>query len=546
MTKKRVFIIAAVFLAGLFLGVVIAKGPCLSEYFTGHALSERHDCDENENENAEHEENEGLDDHDEHDGEAIQLSQEQIKQFGIKVDRAESGKIEVCVSLPGEITFNANKRAHIVPSAGGIVRQVVKDVGDSVVAGEIIAWLESTELGQAKVEYLSKQAEMSCCSIEIVRAKDVHDNTLKLLETLKSFPSLETLRKTTDSAMGMNRSLLVSAYAEFSFAKETYLREKDLFEKKISSKEDFLKAQSNFKKADAQYIATRDSVNFEIRRDFLEAKRAQYLREIELKAAERILYVLGLTAEDVKALTALARSQSLPASEEEECNDLNCIECAAKAISKDQGISVTDFRITSEKLAWYPIRAPFNGTIIDKHITLGEVIGDDADVFVIADLSSVWVDLHVYQKDMVLIKKGQKVIISVGEAIPDVEGVISYVGPVVGQESRTALARVVLSNESGILRPGLFVSAKVTVDDIDAGVVVPKDAVGNLKGRKCVFIKDDHGFEPGYVRLGRSDTEYIEVISGLDPGQQYVTKGAFELKAKIITSTLDSHAGHGH
>ena len=608
--KKRVSIIVAVTFVSVLVGVVLAtKAPAAPDDSADHVASEcdghaggkctcsgddrehadescdklddhdrhngedehaEHDEDErgdhDEDEHAEHDESEGHDEdehaendeheghdedehaeHDDHDDEGAQLGQEQMEQFDISIEKARSGDIEIQVSLPGEITFNGNKLAHIVPSAGGIVRQVVKDVGDSVEAGEVIAWLESTELGQAKVEYLTRQAEVSCCSIELTRAQEINDNTMKLLELLKSSPSLETLRKMNGSAMGMNRSLLISAYAEFIFTKETYVREKDLSEKKISSKEDFRKAQSEFKKTDAQYIATQDSVRFEVRRDLLEAKRTQYLSEIELKAAERILYVLGLTAEDVKALTALAKDQSLPTLEEEdECTDPNCKECVAKAKSKDQGESVTEFGITNEKLAWYPIRAPFDATIVDKHITLGEIVGDDTEVLVIADLSSVWVDLHVYQKDLMSIKKGQKVIISAGETIPDIEGVISYVGSVVGQESRTVLARVVLPNESGMLRPGLFVSAKVTIDDIDAGVIVPKDAVQNLNGRKCVFVKDQHGFEPSYVSLGRSDTDYVEVTSGLDPGQQYVTKGAFELKAKIITSTLDSHAGHGH
>jgi len=538
MIKKRIFIIAAVFLAGVFLGVVIEKGSYLLEFSRSHDVSDHDEQGQ--------EESEGHNDYDEHDGEVIQWSQEQIKQFGIQVARAEPGNLEVCVSLPGQITFNGNRLAHIVPSVPGIVRQVMKDVNDRVVAGEVIAWLESTELGQAKVKYLTKQAEVSCCSLELVRAKEVHDNTLELLETLKSSPSLETLRKMNGRAMGMNRSRLVSAYAEYIFAKKTYLREEDLFEKKISSQEDFRKAESDFKKADAQYVAMRDTVNYEVRRDFQEAKRIQRLREIELKAAERMLYVLGLTAEDIRALTVLAGSQNLPAGEEQECNDPNCIECAAKSIPKDQGISVTDLSITNENLAWYPIRAPFDGTIINKHITLGEVVDNDADVFVIADLSSVWIDLHVYQKDLVSIKKGQKVIISAGETIPSIKGVISYVRPVVGQESRTALARVVVPNKSGVLRPGLFVAAEVTIDAIEAGVVVPKDAIQNLKGRKCVFVRDEHGFEPSDVVLGRSDTDYVEVTSGLDPDQQYVTKGAYELKAKLITSTLDSHAGHGH
>ena len=161
-------------------------------------------------------------------------------------------------------------------------------------------------------------------------------------------------------------------------------------------------------------------------------------------------------------------------------------------------------------------------------------------------MSTVWVALHVYPKDLMIIKKGQKVVISTGHTMPDAEGVISYVGPVVGAESRTALARVVLPNSTGIFRPGLFITAKVTVDDVEADVIVPKDAIQTLEGKKCVFVKDEHGFEPSFITLGQSNAGYVQVTSGLNPGQQYVTKGAFELKAKIVTSTLDSHAGHGH
>ncbi|GAI97715.1 unnamed protein product, partial [marine sediment metagenome] len=97
---------------------------------------------------------------------------------------------------------------------------------------------------------------------------------------------------------------------------------------------------------------------------------------------------------------------------------------------------------------------------IDKHITLGEVVSDAADIFVVADLSSVWVDLHVYPKDLMKIKKGQKVVISAGQTMPDAEGVISYVGPVVGTESRTALARVVLPNSNGVAKVGQVVPMK--------------------------------------------------------------------------------------
>ena len=240
--------------------------------------------------------------------------------------------------------------------------------------------------------------------------------------------------------------------------------------------------------------------------DYLDAKKSFAEAKIERRNIEQKLHALGFSQEHLEKLPLEQESQ------------------------------LTVFEIT----------APFEGTVIDKHITLGEVVGDDSGVFVVADLSSVWVDLHVYPKDLMKIKKGQKVIISAGQMIPEAEGVISYVGPVVGAESRTALARVVLPNSTGVFRPGLFVTARVAVDSIKAAVIVPKNAVQTLEGKKCVFTKDDHGFEPAFVTPGQSNKESVQIISGLKKGQKYVTKGAFELKAKMVTSTLDSHAGHGH
>lgn len=197
-------------------------------------------------------------------------------------------------------------------------------------------------------------------------------------------------------------------------------------------------------------------------------------------------------------------------------------------------------------LTRFEIKAPFEGTIIEKHIVLGELVGGESTVYIIADLSSVWVDLQVYPKDLKHIKKGQQVVISADSEIPQANGVISYVGPIVGAESRTALARVLLSNESGVFRPGLFITAEVAASKTQAKVVVSKAAVQSLEGRKCVFIKDDHGFEPVFVEIGIENKNHVEILSGLATGQEYVTKGAFTLKSKIVTSTLDSHAGHGH
>ncbi|MBL7185791.1 MAG: efflux RND transporter periplasmic adaptor subunit [Phycisphaerae bacterium] len=471
----------------------------------------------------------------------ISLAQDDVERYAIEVGTAGPGQVDVHVSLPGQIVINTDRVAHIMPNAAGVVRHVLKNVGDTVKAGEVIAWLESAELGKAKVDYLSKWAELSCCSIDLTRAQRIHDSTIGLLERLKSSPSLETIRAVSGEALDANHTMLISSYAELVLAGSAYEREKSLFEKKISSEKDYLAAENELKKADAKYAATSDSIAFDVKRNLMQAQRDLQVRQIGLKGAERNLYVLGLIAKDIKDIEFFAQGQK-PAGHEEACDDQNCEECAAKGAAQ----MAAELSTQDEKLAWYPLRAPFDATVIEKHITLGEKLSDESSAFTIADLTTVWVDLSVFQKDLPLVKQGQPVTVSVGPADGKVTGKISYVGPIVGERTRTALARVVLANSTGVFRPGLFVTAKVAIDSVEADVIVPKDAVQTLDGKKCVFIKDEHGFEPSFVNLGQSNTGFVQVTSGLDPGQQYVIKGAFELKAKIVTSTLDSHAGHGH
>jgi cobalt-zinc-cadmium efflux system membrane fusion protein len=161
-------------------------------------------------------------------------------------------------------------------------------------------------------------------------------------------------------------------------------------------------------------------------------------------------------------------------------------------------------------------------------------------------MSTLWVDLRVYQKDLADIRKGQPVVISAGHGIPDVSGRLSYVAAVVDETTRTTIARVVLPNPQGSWRPGVFVTGKITIQQINVPLLVDKQAVQTLEGKTCVFVKTNEGFKPRTVVLGRENTHSVEIKSGLKSGEHYVTEGAFDLKANIATSTMDSHAGHGH
>jgi cobalt-zinc-cadmium efflux system membrane fusion protein len=199
---------------------------------------------------------------------------------------------------------------------------------------------------------------------------------------------------------------------------------------------------------------------------------------------------------------------------------------------------------SSESLASYALKSLIDGTVIAKHITRGEAVSSESEAFVVADLSSVWVDLSVYQKDLDRVRVGQPVAIARGHAAPGAEGVISYVAPVVDEQTRTATARVVLSNSEGAWRPGLFVTGAVTVDSADVPVSVPRNAVQTLDGKTIVFALGSDGLEPRPVRLGRSDGQRVEILDGLSPGDRIVSRGGFTLKSELEKAGFE--AGHGH
>ena len=155
-------------------------------------------------------------------------------------------------------------------------------------------------------------------------------------------------------------------------------------------------------------------------------------------------------------------------------------------------------------------------------------------------------DIAVYQKDLPHVRKDMRVTISADKDTPGADGEIAYVSPVVDHKTRTAMARVVLPSPDGEWRPGLFVSAEISVGRESSAVVVPRSAVQRMGEQAVVFLDAAEGLKPVPVTLGRSNESGIEVLSGLVPGERYVSRGGFELKAKIVTSGLGAHAGHGH
>lgn len=211
-------------------------------------------------------------------------------------------------------------------------------------------------------------------------------------------------------------------------------------------------------------------------------------------------------------------------------------------VEKGQVLAVVE---SDESLAPFEVKTLIRGTVIEKHITLGEAVSRQRGTFVIADLSTVWIDLTVYQRDLTRIREGQLTRVFVGHGASSDLGRISYVTPIVDETTRTATARIVLPNEDGRWRPGMFVRGKVLLDQTLAAVAVPRTALQTYEGRTVVFVESNEGFAPRPVRVGKAGETSVELLEGLAVGERYVSRGGFTIKAELGRESL-SHAGHAH
>lgn len=261
-------------------------------------------------------------------------------------------------------------------------------------------------------------------------------------------------------------------------------------------------AETNFQRETKLW---KDQITSE--KSLLEAKQALEEERIARKLAERELHALGLNEQDVTALTHQSEVQ----------------------------------------YTRYDMLAPIGGTIIERHLVRGEMVKEDAQepAFIIADLSSVWVNLSVYTKDMGHVSPGAAVAIQFGQGLGSVQSRIDYISPVVDEQTRTATARAVLANPDGRFRPGLFVTAHVSVANLNVPVAVPHSAIQMIEGQPSIFIQHEDRFRPVTVTLGQKDDTHTEIRSGLKPGDSYVVSGGFLLKSETLKSELE-HAGHAH
>lgn len=187
----------------------------------------------------------------------------------------------------------------------------------------------------------------------------------------------------------------------------------------------------------------------------------------------------------------------------------------------------------TDALNRYALRAPFDGVVIEKHLSIGEAVREDSQVFTVSDLGSVWAEISVPARDLDHVRAGSTVTVRSTASGLTVRGTVLHVGALLGEQTRLALARVVLRNPDLAWRPGLFVTVSLDVDRIEVPLAVGLAAVQTVDGRDAVFVRSADGFVLRPVRLGRRDGEQVEILEGVAAGEQVAVRNSFVLKAEL-------------
>ncbi|MEE1879770.1 efflux RND transporter periplasmic adaptor subunit [Pseudomonas soli] len=327
----------------------------------------------------------------------LHLTAEQIRAAGVQLATAGPHTLGTAISFPGEIRFDEDRTAHVVPRVPGVVESVQAELGQAVKRGQVLAVIASQQISELRSEQQAAQRRLE-------------------------------------------------------LARLTFTREKQLWQERISAEQDYLLAR-------------------------------QALQEAEIAAAN--------AGQKVAAVAPAGKGNR------------------------------------------YELRAPFDAVVVEKHLTVGEVVDETSNAFTLSDLSRVWATFAVAPRDLDKVVSGRGVSVSAPDLGAQVEGKVNYVGSLLGEQNRAATVRATLANPNGAWRPGLFVNIAVTVERFDAAVVVPESALQTWEEQTVVFARTDEGFAARPVKPGRRDAGQVEILEGLAAGTEVAAAGSFVLKSEL-------------
>lgn len=268
-------------------------------------------------------------------------------------------------------------------------------------------------------------------------------------------------------------------------------------------------------------------------------RRGQALATIRSPAVAQWRAELGSALERVKlARTTWQREKTLWEEGISARQDLDAAQSALKeadiaAQAARQRLQALGITADTGVSSIVTVRAPLDGMVIEKPAVAGQAVDGGKPLLTIADLSQVWIEAAVPADSLAQVGTGMPAKVSVNGLGETLDGAVSFVGPVLGEATRMATARITLPNRGLKLRPGMLATVDLLGTPANAAVTVASDAIQTIHEHDVVFVRTAAGFRAQDVTLGRSDGKRTEIVKGLPSGAGYAAGGSFLLKADL-------------
>lgn len=427
----------------------------------------------------------------------LTLSQQKIAQAKFCTQPSSVQQVLDVRTVPGRLTYDEAHHIEVKAPVSGVLVDVLVKPGDRVTDGQLLAVVNSPEIGRARAAVLNEQAKYEVVLTQVERLQEVTKNLQELFKLLdRGVPPEEIGQSSANKSLGTYREEIVAAYSERYLAQQLMATARPLADAGSMPLKTLRERENERHVAEARFRSARETAAYDvtIRRQQLEVDRNDAQRQVMI-AQSYLATLLGFT------------ETSTPA-------------------------------VSGEQLSRMEVRAPFAGTIEARTFAKRERVEPTDSLFVLANTKTLYVSADIRENEWAAtsVQPGDEISVTV-PALPDRSFVakVHYVGREVARDSNSLPLIAIIGNAEGLLRPGMFVRVAIPVAQSGDVVAVPPQSVMQHENNQFVFVAvDEDTFRKVDVRTGVSNEQWVEIADGLQAGVPVVDAGAFLLKSELL------------
>ncbi len=424
--------------------------------------------------------------------------------FGLETAPVKRDRWPETVRVTGRLELNASRVAHVSSLVDGVIREVRVELGQAVEQGDILAYIDSREVGEAKLQLVKDKLRLASARTTSQWHDTIHENTIALLEMLQEGVALDEIETAfRERPVGAHREQLVSAMSRLNRVTADFDRVRRLGADAVIPEKEVIRARAEHEAAAATYQALKEQIRFEAQQQAMEAQQQLQAAEAAVAVSRSHLLILGYREQEIDSMDPIAEA---------------------------------------ERVAYYPVRSPIGGTVIARNAPLSQHVNEQTELIRIADLSTVWLRADIFEKHIQAVQGLQQRSVTFttgGYPGQSFDATVFSLGDLVAEESRAASLLAVAENPDGLLKPGMFAEIELTARD-DADVLqLPASAIQRHADVAFVFVAaGSGGFERRDVEVGRSTARQVEILAGVGEGELAVVQGGFALKSEMLSELM--------